>query len=101
MKKLAFALLLANSLMLGPRAVAQESLNLEKAIQVGLDNNLQIKIAVENVNLREGDRKIGAGELFSPTSGLSVRKMWSRSLSMTLHQGKLMMRDLEMKISAL
>jgi outer membrane protein TolC len=78
MKKLAFALLLANSLMLGPRAVAQESLNLEKAIQVGLDNNLQIKIAVENVNLREGDRKIGAGDLFSPQVDATYFRSFSK-----------------------
>lgn len=53
-------------LVFGTSAIAQESLDLEKAIQLGLENNLQIKISVDNVSLREGDRKIGAGDLFMP-----------------------------------
>ena len=59
-------LLFASLLVFGSNALAQESLDLEKAIQLGLENNLQIKIAVDNVALREGDRKIGAGDLFLP-----------------------------------
>jgi len=65
MKKLAF-LFAWGSLLTATSAFAQESLDLEKAIQIGLERNLQIKIAVENVNLREGDQKIGMGELFMP-----------------------------------
>jgi outer membrane protein len=65
MKKLAFVLFLSVQL-LGVKSFAQETLDLEKAIQVGLDNNLQIKIAVQNVALREGDLKISAGDLFMP-----------------------------------
>lgn len=65
MKKLALALFLCVQLPAW-NAWAQESLDLEKAIQVGLDKNLQIKIAVENVTLREGERRIGAGDLFMP-----------------------------------
>ncbi|WP_035468442.1 TolC family protein [Algoriphagus mannitolivorans] len=53
-------------LVFGTSAIAQESLDLEKAIQLGLENNLQIKISVDNVSLREGERKIGAGDLFMP-----------------------------------
>ena len=59
-------LLIASLLIFGSNAIAQEALDLEKAIQLGLENNLQIKIAVDNVALREGDRKIGAGDLFMP-----------------------------------
>jgi outer membrane protein TolC len=65
MKKLA-AVLFLFIYLIGWKASAQESLDLEKAIQVGLDNNLQIKIAVQNVALREGDLKIGAGDFFMP-----------------------------------
>jgi outer membrane protein TolC len=45
----------------------QEPLDLEKALQLGLENNLQVKIGVENRNLRELDKKIAAGSLFMPT----------------------------------
>jgi outer membrane protein len=65
MKKLAF-LFAWGSLLTVASAFAQESLDLEKAIQIGLDKNLQIKIAVENVNLREGDERIGRGTMFMP-----------------------------------
>lgn len=77
MKKLAFTLFLClhfSSL----NAWAQESLNLEKAIQEGLENNLQIKIAVENVALREGDRKIGAGDLFAPQVDVTYLRNFSK-----------------------
>ena len=59
-------LLFASLLIFGSNVLAQESLDLEKAIQLGLENNLQIKIAVDNVALREGEKKIGAGDLFMP-----------------------------------
>lgn len=65
MKKIAF-LFAWGSLMLSMPVLAQENLDLEKAIQIGLEKNLQIKIAVENVNLREGDERIGKGTMFMP-----------------------------------
>lgn len=58
-------------------AMAQESLDLEKALQIGLEKNLQIKIAVDNVSLREGEKKIGFGDLFMP----SVDATYLRSFS--------------------
>ncbi|MHA7131268.1 TolC family protein [Algoriphagus namhaensis] len=45
----------------------QENLNLEKAIQLGLENNFDVKIAVENISLTDFDRKIGVGDFFMPT----------------------------------
>ncbi len=48
-------------------AQVQEPLDLEKALQLGLENNLQVKIGVENRNLRELDTKIAAGSLFMPS----------------------------------
>ncbi|MFL0685027.1 MAG: TolC family protein [Algoriphagus aquaeductus] len=65
MKKLVFALFLCVQIPTW-NVWAQGSLDLEKALQIGLENNLQIKIAVQNVALREGDRKIGVGDLFMP-----------------------------------
>jgi len=65
MKKLAIVLLLFIQIV-RINATAQESLDLEKAIEIGLDKNLQIKIAVQTVALREGDKKISAGDLFLP-----------------------------------
>ena len=53
--------LLAILCMTGVWAQAQETLDLEKALQLGLENNLQVKIGVENRNLRELDKKIAAG----------------------------------------
>jgi outer membrane protein len=65
MKKLAF-LFAWGSLLTSVSVFAQENLDLEKAIQIGLEKNLQIKIAIENVNLREGDEKIGRGNVYMP-----------------------------------
>ncbi|MBC6368890.1 TolC family protein [Algoriphagus sp. AK58] len=76
MKKLALVLFLCIQLP-GWNAWAQESLDLEKAIQVGLDNNLQIKIAIQNVALREGDQKIGSGDLFMPTVDATYLRSFS------------------------
>lgn len=53
--------------ILSVRAQVQEPLDLEKALQLGLENNLQVKIGVENRNLRELDKKIAAGSLFMPS----------------------------------
>ncbi|OOG76902.1 TolC family protein [Algoriphagus sp. A40] len=76
MKKLAF-LFAWGSLLTSVSVFAQENLDLEKAIQIGLENNLQIKIAVENVTLREGDQKIGVGELFMPTVDATYLRSFS------------------------
>lgn len=65
MKKLAILLILSFSVS-SLSAQIQESLDLEKAIQMGLENNLQVKIGVENIALRELDKKIGAGNFFMP-----------------------------------
>lgn len=59
-----FAILLILSLSVSVQA--QEALDLEKAIQIGLEKNLQVKIGVENVALRELDKKIGVGTFFMP-----------------------------------
>lgn len=53
----------------------QEALNLEKAIQLGLENNFEVKIAVENISLTDYDLKIGVGDLFMP----SLDATYSRS----------------------
>jgi outer membrane protein TolC len=65
MKKLAVFLLLSLSIS-SLKAQIKESLDLERAIQVGLENNLQVKIGVENIVLRELDQKIGIGNFFMP-----------------------------------
>lgn len=65
MKKLAILLILSFSFS-GLKAQIQESLDLEKAIQIGLEKNLQVKIGVENIALRELDKKIGVGTFFMP-----------------------------------
>ena len=77
MKKLAF-LFAWGSLLTSVSSFAQENLDLEKAIQIGLEKNLQIKIAVENVNLREGDQKIGVGELFMPIVDATYLRSFSK-----------------------
>jgi outer membrane protein TolC len=55
----------------------QEPLDLEKALQLGLENNLQVKIGVENRNLRELDKKIAAGSLFMPTLNANYLRSFS------------------------
>ncbi len=77
MKKLAILLFLSISFS-GVHAQIQESLDLEKAIQIGLENNFQIKIAVENVNLREREMQIGAGELFMPRVDATYLRSYSK-----------------------
>jgi outer membrane protein len=63
---------------LGNYALAQEQLDLEKAIQIGLEKNLQIKIAVDNISLREGEQKIGAGDLFMPNVDATYLRSFSK-----------------------
>lgn len=77
MKKLAILLFLSFSVS-SLNAQIQESLDLEKAIQIGLENNLQIKIAVENVSLREGEKQIGAGDLFMPRVDATYLRSFSK-----------------------
>ena len=55
----------------------QEPLDLEKALQLGLENNLQVKIGVENRNLRELDKKIAAGSLFMPSLNANYLRNFS------------------------
>jgi outer membrane protein len=70
-------LLLAILCMTGVWAQAQELLDLEKALQLGLENNLQVKIGVENRNLRELDKKVAAGNLFMPTLNANYLRSFS------------------------
>ena len=59
-------------------AQSEESLDLEKAIQLGLENNLQVKIAIETITLREGDEKIGTGDLFLPRLDATYLRNFSK-----------------------
>ncbi|GAB2477265.1 MAG: TolC family protein [Cytophagales bacterium] len=65
MKKLSFVFLLS-VFSVQFHAFSQQTLDLEKAVQMGLENNLQIKIGLENVNIRELDKRIGVGNFFMP-----------------------------------
>lgn len=77
MKKLAF-FITWGCLLTGFNGFAQESLDLEKAIQIGLEKNLQIKISVENVTQREIDEKIGMGDLFMPQVDATYLRSFSQ-----------------------
>ena len=61
----------------GAWAQTQESLNIEKALELGLENNLQIKIGVENQTLRSLDKKIAAGNFFMPTLNANYLRSFS------------------------
>lgn len=61
----------------GAWAQTQESLDLEKALELGLENNLQIKIGVENQTLRSLDKKIAAGNFFMPTLNANYLRSFS------------------------
>ncbi|WP_192347735.1 TolC family protein [Algoriphagus sp. Y33] len=65
MKKLSLLLLLS---IFGTSLYAQsnEALDLEKAITIGLEKNLDVKIAVETIALQEGNQRIGAGDYLLP-----------------------------------
>lgn len=65
MKKL-IAMLLLSSISSVVFAQSQEALDLERAIQIGLEKNLDIKIAVENITINEVNQKIGRGDYFLP-----------------------------------
>lgn len=77
MKKLSLLLLLS-SIATCLLAQSEESLDLEKAIQIGLENNLQVKIAVETITLREGDEKIGVGDLLLPRLDATYLRSFSK-----------------------
>jgi len=76
MKKLALLLLVGFCIPIA-WAQAQESLDLEKALQLGLENNLQVKIGIENKNLRELDKKVAAGNFFLPTLNANYLRSFS------------------------
>lgn len=77
MKKLSIILLIS---LLGSNLLAQsqENLDLEKAIQLGLENNLQVKIAVENINIFEGNERIGVGDYFMPKVDATYTRNFSK-----------------------
>lgn len=58
-------------------AQAQVILDLEKALQLGLENNLQVKIGIENRNLRELETKAAVGNLFMPTLNANYLRNFS------------------------
>lgn len=61
----------------GAWAQTHEPLDLEKALELGLENNLQIKIGVENQTLRSLDKKIAAGNFFMPTLNANYLRSFS------------------------
>jgi outer membrane protein TolC len=77
MKKLSLLFLLS---IIGTSLFAQseEALDLEKAIQLGLENNFQIKIAVETITIREGEERIGRGDLFMPRVDATYLRSFSK-----------------------
>jgi len=77
MKKLSLLFLLS---IIGTSLFAQseEALDLEKAIQLGLENNFQIKIAVETITIREGEERIGRGDLFMPRVDATYLRSYSK-----------------------
>jgi len=62
--------MIMTGLLVGPSVLAQqqEELTFEKAIQLGLENNYEVKIAINDVELAETDRMIGQS-LLLPTLG--------------------------------
>jgi len=74
MKKLAILLMLSFSISI---VKAQEPLDLESAIAIGLEKNLQVKIGVENIGLRELDKKIGVGSFFMPVINTNYLRSFS------------------------
>ena len=76
MKKLALLLFLSIFINTAWAQVA-EPLDLEKALQLGLENNLQVKIGIENKNLRELDKKVAAGSFFLPTVNANYLRSFS------------------------
>jgi outer membrane protein TolC len=77
MKKLSLLFLLS---IIGTSLFAQseEALDLEKAIQLGLENNFQIKIAIETITIRKGEERIGKGDLFMPRVDATYLRSYSK-----------------------
>lgn len=71
------AVLLMSSIGTTLFAQSPESLDLEKAIQIGLEKNLEIKIAVENVTVNETNEKIGVGDYFLPVIDATYARNFS------------------------
>ncbi|MDE0560461.1 TolC family protein [Algoriphagus sp. NF] len=72
MKKILIGLILG--LMTQPLlAQDQEPLDLEKAIQQGLENNFQVKIAVETISLRQGEIGLGWSAFFPVVDAIYTR----------------------------
>lgn len=82
MKKLCLGLIL--SLMTHYTFAQNESLNLESAIEKGLENNLDIKIAVENINLSQGDIRIGWGAFLPIIDATYARNYSQEDVTQTL-----------------
>ncbi|MFC5625517.1 TolC family protein [Algoriphagus winogradskyi] len=76
MKNLSLLLLLS---IVGTNLFAQssESLDLEKAITIGLEKNLDIKIAVETVEIQEGNQRIGTGDYLMPIVDATYTRTFS------------------------
>ncbi|MCE7057272.1 TolC family protein [Algoriphagus sp. AGSA1] len=76
MKKISLLLILS---VFGTSIYAQssESLDLEKAITIGLEKNLDIKIAVENVVIQEGNERIGTGDYLMPIVDATYTRTFS------------------------
>ncbi|EAZ81555.1 TolC family protein [Algoriphagus machipongonensis] len=72
------AVLLMSSIGTTLFAQSPESLDLEKAIQIGLEKNLEIKIAVENVTVNETNEKIGVGDYFLPVIDATYARNFSK-----------------------
>jgi outer membrane protein len=72
MKKICL-LLLVSLFVKSSFAQNSESLDLEKAIRLGLENNLDVKIAVENINLRQDEERIGLGSFLPIVDAIYTR----------------------------
>ncbi|WP_057938890.1 TolC family protein [Algoriphagus resistens] len=76
MKKLSLLLLLS-IIVTSLFAQSNESLDLEKAITIGLEKNLDIKIAVETVGIQEGNQRIGTGDYLMPILDATYTRSFS------------------------
>ncbi|MCS5491224.1 TolC family protein [Algoriphagus limi] len=82
MKKLLFGFLV--SLMIQPIwAQDSESLDLEKALQLGLENNFQVKIAVETINLRQGEIGVGWSAFLPVVDAIYTRNFSNEDVTQT------------------
>jgi outer membrane protein TolC len=82
MKKILIGLILG--LMTQPLlAQDQEPLDLEKAIQQGLENNFQVKIAVETISLRQGEIGLGWSAFFPVVDAIYTRNFATEDVTQT------------------